>query len=255
MHLFNALHSEFVKSKRTSVWYLALIASVVAPIFTYLTQTSVYKIADLQQDPWNMFLMGMGGLAFNIMVLPFFLMLTCTFLGQMEHKNNTWKQVYVSPQPLFYIYLSKFLVIQMLLLGVVVLSNALLFVWLYFVDNFEVDLHLTQHQLNWQAYLVFTARIYVTVLAISAMQLWLSLRFKNFIVPILIGLALWFVGISMTEEHPWKHDDKYPYIYPMRNFFPVRKTDRIRILWGSAGYTLVFFALGYYDFANRRNKL
>jgi lantibiotic transport system permease protein len=255
MSLSISFRSEMVKSKRTSVWYLSGIATVLTPVFSFMSDTASYRIADLKADPWNLFLTGMGGMAFNIMILPFFLMLTCTLLAQLEYKNNTWKQVYVSPQPLLNVFLSKFLHVQLLLLGVVLLSNLFSFVTLYGIHYFVTDLKLSEHSLDWNRYFIFHGRIYLTVLAISAFQFWLGLRFRNFIVPIVIGIGLWLTGMMMLEEYPWVHADKFPYAYPMRNFFPQYPTDRTAILWGSIIYTVLFLVLGYIDFTRKKVKL
>jgi hypothetical protein len=45
----------------------------------------------------------------------------------------------------------------------------------------------------------------------------MSLRIKNFIVPIAIGLAL-LIGATILFTI-WKHVDKYPYAFPLLSFF------------------------------------
>ncbi|HEX8333657.1 MAG TPA: ABC transporter permease [Segetibacter sp.] len=253
MTLAISFRSELVKSKRTSIWYLCVIAAVLAPIFSYLDSTSSYRIADLPNDPWNMHLLGMGGRVFNMMVLPFFLMLICTLLAQLEYRNNTWKQVYVSPQSLLNVFLSKYLIVQLMLIGVFILTLLLMVVSLFAVDQFETNLNLLEHQFDWKSFLIFYGRVYITVLAISAFQFWLGLRFKSFIVPLVVGISLFLAATMMMEEHPWVHDNKFPYIYPLRNCFPHRLSDKWIVLWGSLAYTAIFLVLGFLDFNRRRS--
>jgi hypothetical protein len=253
MTLAMSFRSELVKSKSTSLWYLCIVAAVLAPIFSYSDSTSSYRIAELKNDPWNMHLIGMGGRIFNMMVLPFFLMLICTLLAQLEYRNNTWKQVYVSPQSLLNVFLSKYLVVQMMLIGVFILTLVLMVVSLFAVDQFETNLNLLEKQFDWKSFLIFYGRVYITVLAISAFQFWLGLRFKSFIVPLVVGISLFLAATMMMEEHPWVHDNKFPYIYPLRNCFPHRLSDRSFVAWGSLVYTVVFLVLGFLDFNKRRN--
>ncbi|MBA2761706.1 MAG: ABC transporter permease [Segetibacter sp.] len=253
MNLALSLRSELVKSKRTSIWYLSLIAAVIAPIYSFLDSSSSYRVVDLKNNPWNMHLMGFGGLVLNMMILPFFLMLICTLQAQLEFRNNTWKQVYVSPQPLANVFLSKYLIIQLLLLGVIILSSLLIVVALYAVDHFETNLNLSKHALDWSRFLNFWVRIYISVLAISSFQFWLGLRFKSFIVPIVIGICLFLAAAMMMEEHPWVHDNKFPYIYPLRNCFPKHPSERTTMLLGSVAYTALFLVLGLIDFNRRRS--
>lgn len=253
MNLILSFRSEILKTKRTSIWYMAIVTALIAPIYSFLNSSAPYRLAQIKNDPWNFHFMGFGGLLLNMMILPAFLILVCTLLSQLEYRNNTWKQIYISPQPLKNVFVSKYLIVQLLLLGVILLSCLLMFGSLYAVDSFKENLNLSRHHLNWEMFLIFWGRIYVTVLAISALQFWLGLRFKNFIVPIVIGICLWIAGAMMMEEHQWKHDDKYPYIYPMRNNFPKNPSERTTILWGSVIYTVIFLTAGYIDFNKRRS--
>jgi hypothetical protein len=252
MNLALSLRCELLKTRRTSIWYFCLITALIAPIYAYLDSSSAYRIEDLKNNPWNMHFLGFGPRILNMMILPVFLMLTCTLMMQVEYRNNTWKQVYVSPQSLLNVFISKYLIIQIQLLGVIILSSLLMIVSLYAVDR-GVNLNLSKHSLDWNTCLIFWGRIYVTVLAISALQFWLGLHFKNFIVPIVIGICLLFIAAMMMEENPWVHDDKYPYIYPLRNNFPKNLSERTTVIWGSIAYTALFLVLGFIDFRRRRN--
>jgi len=69
----------------------------------------------------------------------------------------------------------------------------------------------TLWKLNWHTYL--------SILGMSAIQYWLSLRFKNFIAAIGIGLAL--LISSLIAVPFWEHVDTLPYAYSiltMKNF-------------------------------------
>jgi hypothetical protein len=124
---------------------------------------------------------------------------------------------------------------------------------LYAVDHFETSLNLSKHNLDWSRFLNFWVRIYISVLAISSFQFWLGLRFKSFIVPIVIGICLFLAAAMMMEEHPWVHDNKFPYIYPLRNCFPKHPSERTTMLLGSVAYTALFLVLGLIDFNRRRS--
>lgn len=253
MSIAISLRSEMLKTKRTSIWYLCVISALLAPIFSYNDSSSLYRIANLKNDPWNIHLIGMGGRVFNMMILPFFLMLICTLLAQLEYRNNTWKQVYVSPQPLFNVFLSKYLIIQLMLMGTIILTILFMVVSLLAVDQYKTNLNLLQHQLDWERFIIFYGRVYITVLAIGTFQFWLSLRFRNFIFPIVVGICLYLAATMMMEENPIKHDNKFPYIYPLRNCFPLHPSDRTTVIWGSLAYTAIFLVLSCIDFNRRRS--
>lgn len=253
MSILLSLRSELVKTKRTSAWYLCLLCTVFTPLYAYLLFTEPDKINGMKADPWNSFLVGEPGLVFNLVILPFFLFLICTLQAQLEFRNNTWKQVFVSPQPLLNVFLSKFLNIQLLLIAVFILTNILLVLLLICIHYFQFRVNLSK-SLDWEVYLINNGRIYISVMAISAIQFWLGLRFKNFIVPIGIGLCCWIAAINLVEGHPWVHDNKFPYIYPMRNYFPKNASDKATVLWGSLAYTGLFLTLGFIDFRRKRSK-
>lgn len=254
MKLMVSLRSEILKTKRTSTWYLFLIAAIIAPVYSFLDSSASYRIHDVMKDPWNIHLMGFGSRLLNMMILPFFLMLTCTMLTQLEYRNHTWKQLFVSPQPLVNVFLSKYIIIQLQLLLVIILSCLFMVVALYSVDCFETNLKLSAHHLDWKLFLIFWGRIYITVLAISAFQFWLALRFKNFIVPIVTGIFLFITAAMMMEDHPWVHDNLLPYIYPLRNCFPKHPSDTTTVVYGSLAYTVLFLVSGCIDFTRRRNR-
>lgn len=236
------------------MWYLSFITAAIASLYYYVFALEPHKIDALKQDPWNVYLMAQGGLALNILILPVFLILSCTLLSQLEYRNHTWKQVYVSPQPITNVFVSKFLVIQLMILQIFVLTIILTVLSLIAIQFFKLDINLFEHNLNWSAFFIFYGRIYITILAMCAFQFWLGLRFRNFIVPVVIGLCLWLSGMAMLEEYAWDHDDMYPFVYPMRNFFPTRPTDGTTILWGSVLYMTLFLVLGFIDFKRKQIK-
>ena len=252
MKLLVSLKSEFEKSRRTAIWYLCGICAILMPLYALLLNTEEDKVTQFKQDPWNVVFIGESGMVMGVMILPFFLILICTLLAQLEFKNNTWKQVYTSPQSLLNVFFAKFLTIQMILIGVLLISTLLMAGTVLAIHYFMFPLNINGPSLQWYDFLIFMGRIYITVLAISAFQFWLGLRFRNFIVPIVIGLFLWIIAMMMVESLSWEHDNKYPYLYPMRNFFPRVESDRTTVIWGSLAYTVLFLALGFWDFKRKR---
>jgi hypothetical protein len=251
MNFFVSLKSEFKKTRRTAIWYLCLICTLLTPFYAYVFNIEEDKVVQFKQDPWNRFFMGEAGMVLNVMILPFFLILICTLLAQLEYKNNTWKQVYASPQPLLHVFFAKFLKIQLILIGILIITNVIMLIVLYATHYFRYPLNMEGSSLRWQDFLIFNGRIYITVMSISALQFWLGLRFKNFIVPLVIGLFLWIFAMMLMETIPWVHDNKYPYLYPMRNYFPRLESDRTTVIWGSLAYTALFLGLGYWDFKRK----
>lgn len=91
---------------------------------------------------------------------------------------------------------------------------------------------------------------FVSTLGIIAFQYWLSLRFRNFILPVGIGMA-GIIG-GMIVLHHWKYEDFYFYLHPV--FALIRRlkspgdTTLASTGWLAMGYFVLFSLAGYFDF-------
>ena len=92
MSLALSLRSELLKSRTTSVIYFTLFAAAFGPFMSLLDL--VFDGFD-SENPSDIFndLMVKKFQATAALVFPFFIILICTLLPQIEHKNNTWKQL------------------------------------------------------------------------------------------------------------------------------------------------------------------
>jgi hypothetical protein len=103
--------------------------------------------------------------------------------------------------------------------------------------------------------ILFTAaRSFISLTGIIAFQYWISMRFKNFIVPIGIGIA----GIILSGMiiHHWKYEDFYWYLQPSLSLIhrpeKAGKFFLIKAEWISLLYFCVFTAGHYIDFMRRK---
>jgi lantibiotic transport system permease protein len=113
-----------------------------------------------------------------------------------------------------------------------------------------------EHPIDWLLLLEINARIYLSILGISALQYWLSLRFKSFIAPVGIGLAL-LIGSIIALNFGWKHIAKYPYSFPTLTFDAIQKSGRPLLEnheWNSIGYFAAFILIGFFDMKLRKEK-
>jgi lantibiotic transport system permease protein len=80
----------------------------------------------------------------------------------------------------------------------------------------------------------------------------LGLKFRNFIVPIAIGLALWFAGTYIVFESHSNNAKYFPYSFQIFSSFPKIKPQLNEVEWTSLGYGVIFLILGFIDFSRRR---
>jgi lantibiotic transport system permease protein len=253
MNLLLSLRSEVLKTKRTAAFYLTLIGAAVVP-FIFLLNLFSDGLPDedkSSKDPLNAIFnlaAEMNGLA----IFPMYIILVCTLLPQIEYRNHTWKQVMTSPKTKANILLSKFVNIQLLILLFLVANHAFLWVVCVAAHVMLPDLNVLHRPLDGSTVLVTTVNSYTTLLAVCAIQFWLGIRCRNFIVPVAIGLALWLCGTVLVLEYHSDLANYFPYSFHLFSNLPSLKPGLTAVAWLSAGYAVLFLLLGFFDFQRRR---
>ncbi|RYY89080.1 MAG: hypothetical protein EOO15_07185 [Chitinophagaceae bacterium] len=252
MKLLTALRAEMLKTKKTSSFYFTLLGAVPVPlIFLLNVLTGGGDVDAIHKGSLNaVFELGMerNGLVF----FPLFVILVCTLLPQVEYRNNTWKQVFAAPQTKGNIFLAKFLNINRLILLFLLASLVYLSVVAVAIHFTDPARDLFSQPFSVLQVLVQTFNSYVTMLAICAFQFWLGLRFRNFVVPVAIGLGLWITGMMMTIEFHSGMIDYFPYSIQIFPFIKQMQPKLSQVAWTSVGYACSFLLLGFQDFKRRR---
>ena len=200
MNLFISLRSELLKTRKASL-YLTLIGAAAGPVM-YLLNVLIdeNEIDASQKDPLNALfsiLSEMNGTA----LFPLFIILICTLLPQIEYRNNTWKQIFASPQTKANVFLAKFMNIQLLMLVFLITSHLFMFLAIAGISFIKPSLNVFEHPLDGNMVLVNATNAYVLALAVCSIQFWMGLRYRNFIVPIGVGFALWLTGTIMAVQY------------------------------------------------------
>jgi hypothetical protein len=252
MNLAISLRHEILKTKRTAAFYFALIGASVVPFILLINIISegLPEKGKSSQDPIN-FIFHLSSQMTGLVILPFFVILVCTLLPQLEYKNSTWKQVLSSPQTKENVFSAKFLNIHLLILFFLVASH--LFIWLVILATHFIlpELSVLNQPFNFYKVLADNANSYVAITALTAIQFWIGLRSKNFIVPIAIGLAAWLGGTLMVFEYHSPAALYFPYSFHAISLSEFK--DRLlQVEWTSVGYAFVILLLGFWDFKRRR---
>lgn len=256
MSFLISAEAELLKTKRTATfWFTVLGAAFIPTIFLIVFTTNSEEAAGLGADPWNkLFIMGWQILAFFL--LPMYIILTSTLIPQIEIKNNTWKQVFSSPQSLGNIFFTKFLTIHIMILLCFVLFNVFMVTVGVVTSLVNPKIPFLSHPIDVQLLLKLNLKVYISTLGISAIQYALSLRFKNFVAPVGIGLAFVIAGIIAMNVH-WKHIYKYPYSFPILTVDSLKKPGGGFLEnheWNSIGYLVLFLLIGFFDMRQKKEK-
>lgn len=251
MNLLISLRSELLKTKRTASFYLALIGAAVGPVVFMLNILLDEGEAEgLKNDPLNKLfkiLSDMNGAA----LFPCFIILICTLLPYMEYRNNTWKQLFASPQTKASVFFAKFVNVHLYMLVFLVATHLFMFMSIVVINFINPDLNLFKYSLNGGMILTNAVNAYVLILAVCSIQFWMGLRFRNFIVPVGIGLALWFIGTIMALQYSPGTASYFPYSFSAFSLSQKLQPQLTQVAWSSFGYAVLFLLVGFMDFRRR----
>ncbi len=252
MSLLLSLRSELLKNKRTSSFYLTLVAALFGPFLSMLDLVFDGVEKDHRTDILNE-LFTTKYMMTGAVVFPIYIILLCALLPQTEYRNNTWKQVLSSPQQRLHMFLAKFINIQGLILlfflanQLGMLANAVI---LFFRDP---SLDIFNQPLAWSAIVATLGNSYIALLAMCALQFWMGIRFKNVIIPIATGIACWFIGTLLVLQIKSAAGTLFPYSFHMYASFPqFELKDMSTLLFTSLAFMMVFLVAGYLDFKKKR---
>jgi hypothetical protein len=212
-HLLKNISTEFIKSKKTFAWWLIILGAGFMPAFVSFVFLSKWKHLVPQQghNPWDDFTeMSWKGMGF--LYTPFFVvLLTCLFLN-IEHKNNTWKYIFTLPISKNSIYFNKLFT---LLIFIALFYILYIPIWIGFgftVGLIKPELQLTAHSPDYISLLSLCFHSFIASLGILAIHFWLSIRFKNMIIPIGIAVLGGIIWVALYQGKA-EQINYFPYAY------------------------------------------
>jgi hypothetical protein len=257
MSLYSSTGAEILKTKRTASFWLSIAAAGLIPAIFFLAFVTKQERAlkTLGAQPWGTYFL-YGWQSLSSFLFPMFVILICTLIPQIEFKNNAWKQVYATPQKLGEIYFSKFITIHLVIFLFYILFNLFIIISGVLLDVINSKFLFLDTSINWQSLSKLSLKTYISILGISAIQYVLSLRFKNFVTPVGIGLAL-LVGSLIASGFGWEHIYKVPFAHPSLTLKSMMMKNRPFIEnheWNSIMFFVGFLLLGYLDLVTRKEK-
>lgn len=248
----DSFRSEWLKKKRTAASLLTVIGSVLIPLIVIVARVDdAGALAAANQQPhlWES-LYSRNWQLMGLLLLPMGVVLATSLVTQLEFRNNTWKQLCTTPQSLTTIFCAKLAVILVMLVEFFAVFT--LGIWLTGVlpGLFFKGVAWPAEAFPWSAVLNGSARFFLDILPVVALQYLLSLQFRNFLIPLGAGLGLYVA--SMIAVH-WRHGYWIPYTYSAYNFMGAAATKFHTHYW-AAGYTLLFIGLAYILYITRKEK-
>lgn len=257
MSLSVSIRTELIKTKRSSAFWLCLIGSGFIPgiFFLMYVLRPDRMLPRLKVQPWEAHFM-QGWQSFSSFLLPMFVILVCSMIPQIEFKNNTWKQVFASPQSLGNIFFSKYVTILLMIVFLFIMFNIFMLGNAIVVNLFHKGYPFLSNSVPWLSLAKMNLKTFVALLGIISFQYWLSMRFKNFIVPIAIGLGFLITSLILLS---WEHIYKMPYAFPILTMQSIsggslKGNLLLNHELNSIGYFVFFTALAFIDMKYRKER-
>jgi hypothetical protein len=251
-----SLRTEVLKCSHTGLLWLTIGAALTMPFIkltAFLASEELFTYV-VKYDSWHIYTM-MNWRDEAAILLPAFVILLYNGMVQIETRNGTWKQVFMLPRSYTDVYFSKFILAQgWILFFLVCFDGALLGTGLL-LSHLRHDAPFGRYAIPWFQVWLISYRVYVGTLGLSALQYWMSLRFKNPLWSVGIGLGLLFASLLIGG---WVDGHFYsPYLIPLLMFQKGHSAEQFSLpllytLAGSA--SVLFLGLGWWDMSTRNVK-
>ncbi|HEY0052085.1 MAG TPA: ABC transporter permease [Caulobacteraceae bacterium] len=196
---------EILKLRRSLVLLLCLAAPACVAILSGLM-----ALEHADNGPWSRFALT-GTALWAYFMLPMTVTALTVLMAQMEHGPKAWNHLLATPQPRWRVFAAKLAV----LFGLIAAMSLLLLVaqhasgWV--VDRLSGGAKLTGAPeplgMAW-----VLARMFAGALMMGVLQLWVALRFRSFVPPLVLGIAGTFVAVAATAA---RQGAVFPWLLPV----------------------------------------
>ncbi|MBL4703329.1 MAG: ABC transporter permease [Flavobacteriales bacterium] len=211
MKFIHSLQSEILKVKGSSLFWFSIGGSLLLP----LVFIGRYLVIGDHMNSWEVEnawkpLFANVLRPFTGFLLPIGSILICSLITQVEYKNNNWKQVHTTPQSYTTIFLAKYSTLLLLTLMIFFFVNigALL---LGVIPSLILDGSLPNDMIPFDFFFKETMKCFIACLPIIGLQFLISLRFKNFMVAVGVGLTI-YIGTIMALKMDMSYLSPYSYV-------------------------------------------
>ncbi|MDP4117062.1 MAG: ABC transporter permease [Bacteroidota bacterium] len=258
---FNCIKAEFLKIKNSKIIWVSLLGPLVIIALQFSRQLyyAAMYIPKPGINPWIGYFSS-SWQAISFLLLPFYLILISNFIVYEEHKSDTWKDIFILPINTKYIFISKFTVVLILFTLTLIYFNFLQIFSGLILGYIKKEFLLMSYSPDYKQSSTFMLKIFLSSLSIVSLQFWLSLRNKNYIVPISIGIMGIVFGIMIFQ---WKYSYYIPFTYPTLTtykYFQIMKLNSADygLLYKhelmSLVYLIVFTIFGYWDYKKLKSE-
>ena len=196
----SSIKNEFIKLKTTFAFWLTIISAVLFPILFFIAYFLKHKTntPEVGINPWEKFMTIQieNSIPFFI---PMFIVLITSLIMQIEHKSLGLKHLFALPIPKWSIYFGKLSIVIFAIITTYIYYYLAILLSGFLLGLIHPDLAFLDFQPEHLKYIKMLTISFVASLGIIGIQFWLSFRYKNFIVPLGLGMFLAIIGIIVSQ--------------------------------------------------------
>lgn len=243
------IKNELIKLKRTFAFWLTIISGLLIPTLFFVVYLVKHKslIPAEGINPWEKFMVNQVQNSIPFFV-PMFIVLITSLIIQVEHKSSGIKHLFVLPIPKWSVYFSKLSIVIFSIIATYIYFFIAILFFGALIGLFHSELGFLDFQPNYLKYIKILITSFIASLGIVGIQFWLSFRFKNFIVPLAVGMILVIVGLIVSRA---PESIYFPYAF---NILSISMGDKMPLTFGISSVTiysvfcfLLTAILGYLD--------
>lgn len=213
----HSFQSEWLKTKRSLALWIVIVGGFFTPsiviigrIVQYKKLPAIYSSDAFWKSHWQSSWESMA-----IFLLPLGVILATSLITQLEYKNNAWKQLHTLPLSFTTIFFSKLTVIITLMMGFFVLFNIGIYLSAIIPYMVISGVPYPKGVIPYEFFLSQNLFYFIDCLPIVALQYLISLKYRNFLVPVGTGFIFWVGALASLS---WKYGYVIPYTYCMLTY-------------------------------------
>lgn len=223
--------AELLKLRRSLVLLLCLAAPSCVVVLATLIAVRAERPTDLAT-----FAMGTPAI-WAFAMLPLAITALSVLLAQMEHGPRTWLHLLTLPGARPGVFLAKALVMLALIAGMSVLMWAGILLGGATVAALRSD---ATGAIDSAALAALLGRMAAATTLVAMLQLWVALRFRSFVPPLVFGIAGTFAAIAATSA---KEGIYFPWLMAVNMLTTEPGRQATALLLGGAGGIAVLAAM------------
>ncbi|SDK59328.1 hypothetical protein SAMN05421823_10316 [Catalinimonas alkaloidigena] len=250
-HFRTSLRAEILKGKNSFAFWLAAVGTTCVLVVLWMLQLFGHAVVPTSESPWRAWIDAFYA-GTDFILLPLFVIIIASLVAYQEHAGAMWKHLYALGVSRWDLYVSKLVYIALLfaaahlyfimgmlvaglLTGLVRPESGLLHAWPDFGQVFALGF-----------------KTVVSMLGLLAIQYWISIRFRSFVVALGAGVIGFVAATLLAKSSALVL--YFPYAYPLL-YTRVYRGEFSALQWGPVStvellsllYFAVFTVLGYWD--------